>query len=450
MRLRSLLLGLLATGAVVSSMWVMFKPGSPQGEPVVVTADPTAVVSSAPIQDPPKEVLDTIGQLLGSTPSPRSSTTASPSGATISDSGPEPQLERIFAEIEARRLDAALQLTEGLIQRYPNFRLAYLIKGDLLLARAHPISSFGAAQNAPIDRVADLREEAFVRLQGYKNKPPADYVPRYLLQMRQDQQYAIVVDTKKARLYLYQNDNGRPRFVADYYVTQGKLGSDKMVEGDKRTPIGVYHVTSSLPREKLADLYGHGAFPLNYPNEWDKRQGRGGSGIWLHGTQSDTFSRPPKASDGCVVLTNQDFDSLGKSVQVGLTPVIISNEIEWLTLDDWNRERQELNKTIETWRADWESLDTERYLRHYSREFQANGQDYRAFAEQKRQVNGNKTWVKVKLDNLSVFRNPGAEEVVVVTFDQVYDSNNLSNTMKKRQYWLRERGHWKIVYEGAA
>jgi len=56
----------------------------------------------------------------------------------------------------------------------------------------------------------------------------------------------------------------------------------------------------------------------------------------------------------------------------------------------------------------------------------------------------------VGVSNVSLFRTPGKEEVVVVTFSQDYRSNNLSNVMKKRQYWLRESGHWRIVYEGAA
>lgn len=367
-----------------------------------------------------------------------------------SDSGPEPQLERIFADIEAMRLDTALKRTESLLQRYPNYRLGYLIQGDLLLARVRAIDAFGAAPDAPAEKVADLRAEAIARLQGYRHKPPTDDVPRYLLQMNDSQRHAIVIDTRKSRLYLYQNDNGRPRFVADYYVTQGKLGADKRSEGDRRTPIGVYHVTSHIPREKLADLYGHGAYPINYPNEWDKRQGKSGSGIWLHGTPSNTYSRPPQASDGCVVLSNPDFDTLGKNVQVGLTPVIISNDIEWLSLDDWNREREELQKRIESWRTDWESRDTDRYLTHYSQNFKTQRQDFQRFAEQKRRVNQGKTWIKVKLEKLSVFRNPGADELVVVTFNQSYASNNLVNSMKKRQYWLRENGQWKIVYEGDA
>lgn len=365
---------------------------------------------------------------------------------------PEAELAVIFSEIEQQDLDQALALTEQLLRKYPNFKLAHLIKGDLLLARARPISTFGAAPNGPAEQLADLRAEAAARLKGYKEKPNADVVPRYLLQMQDKQKYAIVVDTKKSRLYLYQNDgdNGRPRFVADYYFTQGKEGSNKAKEGDKRTPIGVYHVTSRLAANKLPDLYGSGAFPINYPNEWDQRNGKTGHGIWLHGTPSDTYSRPPKASDGCVVLTNADLDDIAKNLQIGLTPVIISPEIEWLSFDDWQAERSALNKQIDEWKADWESRDVDRYLRHYSKRYQSGSQKLAEFARQKRQVNLGKTWVKVKLDNVSMFRSPGKEEMVVVTFVQNYQSNNLSNQMKKRQYWIREGGRWKIVQESAA
>jgi murein L,D-transpeptidase YafK len=267
--------------------------------------------------------------------------------------------------------------------------------------------------------------------------------------MRPDQKHAVVVDTQKSRLYLYENDNGRPRFVADYYVTHGKLGADKVREGDQKTPIGVYHVTASLPRQKLTDFYGTGAFPLSYPNDWDKRMGRNGHGIWLHGTPSDTFSRPPKASDGCVVLSNQDLNALAANLQVGLTPVIISNSIEWLSLDDWQAERKSLLNLIEEWRQDWESRDITRYARHYSRKFQADGLDYQRWIDHKQQVNVGKSWIKVGTNNISMLRNPGPEEYVVVTFEQDYRSNNLSNLMKKEQYWIKEEGRWKIIHEGA-
>ncbi len=375
---------------------------------------------------------------------------ASPVPPPYSDSDPEPLLADIFSSIELNRLDAALAQSERLLRAYPNFRVGHLIKGDLLLARSRPIQTLGNATNAPPDKLSDLREEAIARLKAYRDKPPDDYVPRYLMQLHPEQKYAVVVDTQKARLYLYQNVGGRPRFVADYYISHGKAGTDKVREGDKKTPIGVYHVTASLPRQKLSDFYGSGAFPISYPNEWDKRHGRNGHGIWLHGTPSDTFSRPPKASDGCVVLANRDLDALAKNLQIGTTPVIISNSIEWLSLDDWQAERSALSKSIEEWRKDWEALDTGKYLRHYSRRFQSGKQNLDQWSAQKRQVNAGKQWIRVEAGNISMFRNPGKEEMVVVTFDQDYRSSNLSNVMKKRQYWIKEDGAWKIVYEGGA
>ena len=89
--------------------------------------------------------------------------------ATFSDSGPEPQLSRILVEIDKNRLDTALEQTENLLRQYPNFRLAHLIKGDLLLARSMPLSTFGNARNAPQEKLSDLREEVIARLKAYRN-----------------------------------------------------------------------------------------------------------------------------------------------------------------------------------------------------------------------------------------------------------------------------------------
>lgn len=364
--------------------------------------------------------------------------------------GPEAQLAQVFEHIEQNQLDIALQQVEVLTHTYPNFRLAQLVKGDLLLARGRMLHGFGNAPNAASEQIADLRDEARARLLALRNKPPQDQLPRYLLQLQETQKYAIVVDAAKSRLYLYQNDQGTPRLIDDYYVTQGKLGAEKLREGDKKTPLGVYHVTASLSPQRLGDFYGSGAYPINYPNEWDKRNGRNGHGIWLHGTPSNTYARPPKASDGCVVLANEDLDALAKHLQIGLTPVIIANGIEWVSPGTWQQERDGLLTQIETWRNDWESMDVNRYLRHYSRDFNAGRQDIEAWSEHKRRVADNKQWIKVELDKLSVLRNPGQKELVVVTFEQNYRSDNLNNVMKKRQYWQKEGQQWKIIYEGAA
>ena len=363
---------------------------------------------------------------------------------------PEAMLVKTLIEVRNNRLEAALAEVEKVIQSYPNFRLAHLIKGDLLLARSRPLRELGEAPNAPRDRIEELRDEARVRLARYNFERPADQVPKYLLQLNAEQRHVLIVDTRHSTLYVFENNNGVPRYLADYYVSSGKNGSDKTRQGDKKTPLGVYHVTDNLPRAKLGALYGVGAFPISYPNEMDRREGRNGNGIWLHGVPLDTYSRPPRASDGCVVLTNQDLERLGKDLRIGVTPVIIADGIDWVKPERLDEVRKDLVASVERWRHDWESRDTDTYLKHYAPGFSSGGQDLAAWAQQKRQINAAKTYIKVKLDRVSAFLYPGRDDLAVVSFDQDYASSNLANQMKKRQYWIHEKGRWRILYEGSA
>jgi murein L,D-transpeptidase YafK len=362
---------------------------------------------------------------------------------------PEHDLSGVFEAIESNRLDVALRRIEALIAQYPNFRLAHLIRGDLLLARSQPIQTFGnVSKTVPREKVEDLRAEALARLRALRERPSADRAPRYVLQLNAEQKYALIVDSRRSRLYVFENAGGRAQFVADYYVSLGKAGVDKTREGDQKTPIGVYHVTANLPRQKLTDFYGAGAYPINYPNEWDRSLGRNGHGIWLHGTPSDTYARPPRASDGCIVLSNPDLETVSRLLQIGTTPVIIADDIEWTDASALESERRSLAAAMESWRADWESRDTGRYLAHYSPRFHSEGQNLAAWSEHKRRVNAGKSWIKVGLGRVAMFQYP-RERFVVVTFDQRYESNNLSNSMRKRQYWMREGAGWKILFEGA-
>ena len=243
----------------------------------------------------------------------------------------EALLVESLLSVSSNKLDVALNEVNSLLKINPNFKLAQLVRGDLLLARARPLSDFGNAPAASRERVEDLRDEARVRLARFQEESPVALVPKFLWQLDAQQHYAIVVDTSKSTLYLYENVNGEPRYVADYYISSGKAGSVKASEGDQKTPLGVYFVNASLPKNKLTDFYGSAAYPLSYPNEWDRKQGRDGHGIWLHGTPSNTYSRPPRASNGCVVLSNEDLESLGKLLQVGVTPVIITNRMTGAT-----------------------------------------------------------------------------------------------------------------------
>lgn len=362
----------------------------------------------------------------------------------------EAQLQRVLANVAQGSLATALDDVDRLIERFPNFRLAHLVRGDLLLARTTQISGLGNTGHAAAERLEELRAEARVRLLALHEAPPPGAVPRHLLVLAPMQAHAILIDASRSRVYVYENDRGQPRRVADYYGTLGKQGIDKLREGDQKTPLGVYHITSSIPGAKLPDLYGWGALPINYPNEWDRRAGKTGFGIWLHGVPSENYVRAPRASDGCVALANDEIAELAKRVQPGATPVVIAERIEWVTPEAWRAERARFMQQIETWRADWESRDIEKYLSHYSGEFRAGASDFAAWSARKRSLSASKRWIKVGLSNVSVLRGPGDPGVVEVTFDQDYRSNNLSQRARKRQYWVADGERWKIVYEATA
>ena len=359
----------------------------------------------------------------------------------------EAQLRRALDTVAEGRLNAALDDLDRLIERHPNFRLAHLVRGDLLLARARPLDGLGNTGHAAPDKLAELRAEALARLQAIREAPPQGMVPRHLLLLDAAQVHAIVVDASRSRVYVYENRRGQLQLVADYYTTLGKRGIDKLREGDQKTPLGVYHVTAMIPGAKLPDLYGWGAFPINYPNDWDRRAGKTGYGIWLHGVPRENYARAPRASDGCIALANDEIADLAKRVRPGATPVVIAERVEWVTPEQLRAERERFMRQLEAWRTDWESRDTERYLSHYARDFRVGPTDLAAWSAHKQRVNAAKNWIKVGLSNVSVLRTAERGGVIEVTFDQDYRSNNLLQRARKRQYWVEEGGGWKIAYE---
>jgi murein L,D-transpeptidase YafK len=362
---------------------------------------------------------------------------------------PEPQLLAALDKVRSNQLDAALHDVDVLLQEQPNFQLARLVYADLMLAKAGPLRGLGNAEDTPDKRLEQLRREAQARLQARQSPPPANHLPSILWQLAPEIPSALVVDSAHSRLYLFENGPDGPRHAADYYVTIGKNGAGKQVRGDGKSPLGVYVITSEIPRTKLSDFYGAGALPLDYPNPWDLRLGRTGDGIWLHGVPSNTYSRAPQASDGCVVLANADFEDLRARIRPGVTPVIVSPRVEWQPREQVLRSGRDFQAALEQWRRDWESRDSSRYLRHYSKAFQADGKSYAAWAEHKRRVNAAKQYIKVGLKQVSAVNYPGEQELVAVDFEQSYQSNNLNSQTRKRQYWRKEGdGQWRIVYEG--
>lgn len=362
----------------------------------------------------------------------------------------ESLLVKSLLEITQGKNQQALATIDQLLLSKPNFKLANLVRGDLLMAQGKYLQAFGSADNTPTAAVHDLQEEARVRIERYLSNENLDKLPNLLLAPNDQQSHVLVVDTDKSRLYLYKNEHGHLTYVSDYYITVGKNGVEKQAEGDKRTPIGVYFAGQRLT-QPLADVYGDAAYPLNYPNEWDKQHGKKGSGIWLHGTPSNTYSRPPRASDGCVVLTNEDIKTLSPILQTGKTPVIIANNLKWLDAESVSSDKQALKNALDSWLNDWKSQNTPKYLSHYSHDFSSKGINYQQWSDHKISAQASKPNIEISLSNISMFAYPDAEKkLVVVDFMQDFRSPNLSNKMQKRQYWIQENNTWKIIYEGSS
>lgn len=363
---------------------------------------------------------------------------------------PEPDtlLIAVYDALSAHRLKEAQAQADKLVSIYPNFRLGHLIRGDLLSMHTGTVRTFGAAQNAPADKIKDLREEAIMRLQSKRKRPPIDSVPRFVLQLMDQQKIVLIVDAKKSRLYVYEKQGEQLQLRTDYYISQGKLGTHKTMEGDQKTPIGVYYITSHLSKSQLSDFYGAGALPINYPNEWDKANGRKGSGIWLHGTPSDSYSRPPLASDGCVVLTNPDIQQLFSSVQIGRTPVVISDHVEFVSKAKWQQERDAALKMIEKWHHDVESQDAVRLSTNYSKKFKSeSGSNLKDWLEKYQASFIGGKGPGSKLQDVTLFRYPGHDELIVSTFTQNIEIGKAKKIIRKRQYWSKEGPQWRIIYE---
>lgn len=371
----------------------------------------------------------------------------------VSDSFSPNQIENLLVkslmEIVQGRIQSALDTTEQLIHTAPNFKLAHLVRGDLLMSRAHQLSSFGGDAASNQEKLTDFREEARKRINHFFAQQNLRGIPEPLWQVDSNIEHIAVVDAEKSRLYLYKNEGDKQNLIADYYVTLGKNGVDKQTRGDKRTPIGVYFAGARI-QQKLPDFYGDAAYPLNYPNEWDAHQGKTGSGIWIHGTPSNTYSRPPLDSDGCIVVANPELKTMAPILGKGNTLVIVSNNLEWVPPTQTVAEKAELNEAINRWVKDWESRNTQRYLSHYSKQFFSQTTDFNGWAEHKKKVQAATSNIDIDLSNVTIVRYPDAKRVMAaVRFEQSYKSDVIASKVSKQQYWVLENGSWKILYEGS-
>ena len=377
-------------------------------------------------------------------------TAAPDKSASATSATAEARLIAIYQLIGKARNREALDKAGSLVLDHPNFQLAQLVYGDLLTAQTRPLKALGdvpaalAQAAAPI--LSELRDESHMRLKALRERPPVGSVPSQFLALSGRNKHAIAIDASRSRLYLFENTATGLSLLADYYISLGKLGTEKAAEGDFRTPLGVYFITSNLDPKSLKNFYGTGALPINYPNVLDSKRGKTGGGIWLHGTPRNQFSRPPLSTDGCVVLANPDLDHIVRTVQVRTTPVVISTQLQWVAPQSARAQGKVFEDSLAAWLSAKSSGNLDRLLGFYTADFNSYGKTLSEWTPSLRKELAKSQGRTIAMKDLSMLRWTDAADTMVVTFGEVPDGVRTGTT--KRQYWIREGNQWKIFFEG--
>ncbi|WP_093246737.1 L,D-transpeptidase family protein [Variovorax sp. EL159] len=375
---------------------------------------------------------------------------SAPAAASIQEaSNAEARLIAVYEMFGRGQARPALAKARDLVRDYPNFQLAQLVYGDLLAAQVPPSNALpdtaSIAKMRGNPAMADLHEESRRRLQALRERPPAGTVPSQFLTLSTRSRYAIAVDASRSRLYLFENSDKGLKLAADYYISVGKSGTDKATEGDARTPLGVYYITSSLDPKSLKDFYGAGALPINYPNPYDVRRGKTGGGIWLHGTPPQQFARAPLASDGCVVMANPDLKQLLRKVQIGATPVVTARSLQWISPPQAEKEAQSFTSAITAWKDARASGNEAQLKKFYLPDFQRNNkkttEGISALHDEVEYAQGK----RVQFKDMSYLHWRDGDDTMVATFGEVFEGEKSGRT--RRQYWLRQGSEWKLFHE---
>jgi len=406
--------------------------------------------------------------------------------SAIAEEGPLPADQRAMMALDSGESDAVkalpeseqmvLKATLALKGGSPDRALDYLKheKSDsdpllaLLEAEAHRQSAVLAVARAGTyarglkERKEDLENadlssglgEAEVRLNAFIDQLDGIYgSPLHLLQLGADIKSVFLVDKARSRMFVYErNSSGEFERVADEYIVTGAKGGDKQKRGDARTPNGIYRFVKRLDDRELEARYGPVAFPIDYPNALDKLHQKNGHGIWMHGYPIGVGRRPPQDTRGCFALPNDRLLAMAEHVYLKQSWVIVGENFVFDQKERQGKLLDSVKGSLEQWKQDWSSLDTEAYLNHYHTAFRSGKRNLAGWKRYKRRVNSNKLFIDVSISDLSLIHDPNnwsEGEMVVAEFNQHYRSNNYKDVTRKRVYLARGGSDdaWQILIE---
>ena len=254
---------------------------------------------------------------------------------------------------------------------------------------------------------------------------------------------AVLVNKSEQKLFLFNVTKQKSiTMEKEFICATGKVSGDKQHAGDRRTPAGIYFCRRILLPPRLGKRYGACAVPLNYPNLVDRRHGRDGDGIWLHGINE---SRPVKSTQGCVVLQNSDLVYLAGRIHLHISPVII---VEKMTKNKGKPEagtEKAALAFLKRWRHAWVHGDIAAYISCYDPSFLSRGMNlHRWRAYKKRLFRRYRHAMTVDLGEPVIIRG---EDYLVFAFRQHFKGGKFSATGLKRLYVKYSRGNFRIIGE---
>jgi len=277
---------------------------------------------------------------------------------------------------------------------------------------------------------------------------PAGLFPAYLIQLPRSVTTVLVAETDTSMLHRYENGENGIVFHDSGYMSIGQNGVGKRQAWDRRTPLGIYFVNERLDTSGLHEKYGPMAFPLDYPNVWDRIKKRAGDGIWIHGVAANSERRPPLDTDGCIAVPNEALMILEGALRPMITPVIITRDVNWVSADEISAIRKELKITLDAWARSFRSGDLYGYLSLYAEDFEFRGMDRSEWTAYRVQSIAATPIRGFSIDDLLLLGDPEEEGFYLSRFRQtIIDEANTVVTIK-RLYWRRSTdGELRIVAE---
>lgn len=231
--------------------------------------------------------------------------------------------------------------------------------------------------------------------------------------------YSFMVDKSKRTLYVYEWKDEDLNVIAEYPTDMGKKSGEKTKENDHRTPVGIYFLQKEMTQPEIPfGLYGNLAFSTDYPNIFDKRDAKTGSGIWLHAVPDSVPLT--RGSRGCVVVRNNVIKILKNYVHLEQTPILIFDEIKYLSKDEYAAQKQRFLNEFEKWRNAWETQDVDTYIKYYDQTFKNDEMNYKQWYKHKKKLKELYSFIKVQLGPPLILQN---KDQVVIRTVQRYESN---------------------------